>query len=120
MSATNCDVPVTLSKPSKRWTRFPTTENFSALATVLPSVGFGDGFVNVQALNLGALLPFAEGEAGIDFVVDHRHHRFENFIIAGAAAEIARHPLLDFLFGGLRSFVQKRLGRHDLPGGAGA
>src|SRR5581483_8207594 len=37
-----------------------------------------------------------------------------DFIIARAAAEIARHPFLDLLFARLGIFVEERFGGHDL------
>src|ERR1051326_1080100 len=40
--------------------------------------------------------------------------RFNNLVIAGTAAKIAHHPVLDLLLVGLGHLIEQRLGRDDL------
>jgi hypothetical protein len=54
------------------------------------------------------------------FVLDHGHDGLENLVVARAATQIARHPLLRLLFGGARIAVEEGLGGDDLSGGADA
>ena len=42
-------------------------------------------------------------------------HRVEYSVIAGAAAEVAHHPIFDFVFGRMGVEVQQGLGGDDLP-----
>src|SRR5687768_15304405 len=46
--------------------------------------------------------------------------RFDNLIVARAAAEIAHHPIFDFFFVRFRLLIKERLGRNHLTGSANA
>src|SRR5579859_3500141 len=49
-----------------------------------------------------------------------RDDRLHDLVVAGAAAQIAHHPVLDVLLVGRWVLVQQRPGRDDLPGRADA
>ena len=82
--------------------------------------GLGESFclghrlINVQTLDLSLLLALSKLKIRADLVVDHRHYRFEDLVIAGAAAKVAGHPFFDLFLGRFGVLVEERFGRHDL------
>jgi hypothetical protein len=81
---------------------------------VTKSIRLRDRLVDVQALNLSLLLALSKLKIRADLVVDHRHYRFQNLVVAGATAEVAGHPFFDLILGGFGVLVEERLGGHDL------
>src|SRR4029450_7785822 len=90
--------PVTFSRPSTRSTFWPTTRR--GLSTMLP---------------LSLILPRQGGG-------DRRAHRsgrglngVDDLVVAGAAAEVAEHRLLDLVVRGIGVLGQQRGGSEYLP-----
>src|SRR6266481_9359128 len=80
------------------------------------SIRLRDRLVDVKALDLSLLLALSKLKITADLVVDHRHHGFQNLVIARAAAEVAGHPFFDLILGWFGVFVEERFSSHNLTG----
>src|ERR1051325_4882990 len=81
---------------------------------------FRNRFIDAETLDLRFVYGLSTRLSRCDFAVHDGQNRFHYLIIARAAAEVARHPFLDFVFARIGIDVEQRLGGDDLTGGADA